>query len=32
MFEEDWTPRDTVIEYTDETIYGEPLKHPGSPK
>jgi hypothetical protein len=26
MFEENWTPRDTIIDYTDETILGEPLK------
>jgi len=26
MFEENWTPRDTIIDYTDETISGEPLK------
>ena len=26
MFEEIWTPRDTIIDYTDETILGEPLK------
>jgi len=26
MFEENWTPRDTIIDYTDETILGEKLK------
>jgi len=26
MFEENWTPRDTIIDYTDETITGESLK------
>jgi hypothetical protein len=26
MFEENWAPRDTIIDYTDETILGEPLK------
>jgi hypothetical protein len=28
MFEEDWMPRDTVIDYSDETISGVPLKRP----
>jgi hypothetical protein len=26
MFEENWTPRDTIIDYTDDTVSGEPLK------
>jgi hypothetical protein len=26
MFDEDWAPRDTVIDYGDETITGVPLK------
>jgi hypothetical protein len=26
MFEDDWMPRDTVIDYGDETIGGVPLK------
>ena len=26
MFEENWTPRDTIIDYSDETVSGEPLK------
>jgi hypothetical protein len=25
MFEEDWTPRDTIIDYDDGTINGMPL-------
>ncbi|KAF8859195.1 hypothetical protein BDZ45DRAFT_367421 [Acephala macrosclerotiorum] len=32
MFEEEWTPRDTPIEFGDETISGVPLKQFGSPK
>jgi hypothetical protein len=32
MFEEDWTPRDTIIDFSDETIYGVPLENPGSAK
>jgi len=31
MFEEEWTPRDTPIESSDETINGVPLKQFGSP-
>jgi hypothetical protein len=26
MFEENWMPRDTEIDYSDETVTGEPLK------
>ena len=25
MFEDEWMPRDTIIEYNDETISGVPL-------
>jgi hypothetical protein len=32
MFEENWAPRDTIIEYSDETISDVPLKQYGSPK
>ena len=26
MFEEGWMPRDSIIDYSDDTITGEPLK------
>jgi hypothetical protein len=26
MFEENWTPRDTIIDYSNDTVSGEPLK------
>jgi hypothetical protein len=31
MFDKKWAPKDTPIDYSDETVTGEPLK-PGSPR
>ena len=31
MYEKEWTPRDTVIDFGDETVVGVPLKQFGSP-
>jgi len=32
MFEENWMPRDTIIDYSDETILGVALKRPDKTK